>query len=66
MNLLSIEMLLLTLGVSMLVWVFYSILLNIAFFAFRLKKDNRVKLNMLPQAIVTVIGIMLIIISKNI
>lgn len=66
MNLLSIEMLLLTLGVSMLVWVFYSILLNIAFFAFRLKKDNRVELNMLLQAIVTVIGIMLIIISQNI
>ena len=66
MNLLSIEMLLLTLGVSMLVWVFYSILLNIAFFAFRLKEDIRVGLNMLPQAIVTVIGIMLIIISQNI
>jgi len=59
-------MLLLTLGVSVLVWVLYSILINIAFFAFRLKKNNRVELNMLPQAIMTVIGIMLLIISQNI
>jgi len=66
MNLLSIEMLLLTLGVSMLVWVFYSILTNIVVVAFALKKDKHVAFNLLPQTIVTIIGIMLIIISQNI
>ena len=66
MNLLSIEMLLLTLGVGVLVWVFYSILTNIMIVALALKKNKRPVLNFWPQTIVTIIGIMLIIISQNI
>jgi len=67
MNLLSIEMLLLTLGVSILVWVFYSILTNIMIVAFTLSKGKSFKnLNFWPHTIVTIIGIMLIIISQNI
>jgi hypothetical protein len=66
MNLLSIEMLLLTLGVSMLVWVFYILLINILDVLDDIKKGHSLDVNFIPHVIITIIGIMLIIISQNI
>lgn len=65
MNLLSIEMLLLTVGVSVLVLVFYNFVINILDVLDNIEKGDSLDVNFIPHTITTIIGIMLIIISQN-